>query len=160
MSARRVLTASLLLLIVGLPLFAKGTTVRITITGGDLAVPIQITDPLVAGFHVWSGAGTSSNQAQGFIVDWSSGIAQPPKALRVYEVSFFTTRRDPGTYVVRYAIDPSTDQGYVYLPGRTDAAYRDNTWLIYRGVEGNWFHAWSAWEQVAHPLITKALKNR
>jgi len=160
MRARQVANASLLLLIAALPLFAKGTTVRITITGGDLAAPIEITDPLVAGFHVWSGAGTSSNESQGFIVDWSRGITQPPNIRQVYDVSFFTTRRDPGTYVVRYGIDPSTNQGYVYLPGKNDAAYGDNTWLIYRGVEGNWFHAWNAWEQIEHPLIAKALKNR
>lgn len=151
------LTAIMALLIAPLQLSAKGDTVRITITGGDLAAPIEITDPAVAArFHVWSGPGTSSNEAQGLNVDWSRGVVEPPKGLQIYEVSFVTTRRDPGTYVVRYAIDPSTNQGYVYLPGKTDAEYRDNTWLIYRGIEGKWFHAWSEWEKLAHPLIAKA----
>jgi len=80
------------------------------------------------------GRGTSSNERQGLIVDWSRGIAKPPKDLPVYEVSIVTSRRNPGTYVVLYVIDPATDQGYVYLPGKGDPAYRDNTWLIYRGV--------------------------
>lgn len=151
------LIAPLQLLIAPLQLSAKGDTVRITITGVDLAAPIEITDPAVAPrFHLWSGPGTSSNEAQGLNVDWSRGVVEPPKGLQIYEVSFVTTPRDPGTYVVRYAIDPSTNQGYVYLPGKTDAEYRDNTWLIYRGIEGKWFHAWSEWEKLAHPLIATA----
>jgi hypothetical protein len=149
----------LALLIVPVQLSAKGDTVRITIKGGDLAAPIEITDPKVTvAFHVWSGPGTSSNEAQGLIVDWSQGVAEPPEGLQLYEVSFVTTR--PGrSYVVSYLLDPSTGEGYVYLPGKTDPAYRDNVWLIYRGVEGNWFHAWSTWEKLAHPLIAKARKT-
>jgi hypothetical protein len=151
------LTAIATLMIVPIQLSARGDTVRITITGGDLTAPIEITDPAVASrFHVWSGPGTSSNEAQGLNVDWSQGVVEPPKGLQIYEVSFITTRRDPGTYVVRYAIDPSTNHGYVYLPGKADAGYRDNVWLIYRSVEGKWFRAWSEWEKLAHPLIAKA----
>ena len=44
----------------------------------------------------------------------------------------------------------------MYLPGKTDAGYRNNVWLIYRGIEGNWFHAWNEWENLAHPLIAEA----
>jgi hypothetical protein len=41
-------------------------------------------------FQVWAGPGTSSNQAQGFIVDWSSGaIKELPKGLTRYEISFY-----------------------------------------------------------------------
>jgi len=151
------LTATVVLLIAPVQLSAKGDTVRITITGGDLAAPIEITDPAVAArFHVWSGPGTSSSEAHGLNIDWSRGVVEPPKGLQIYEVSFVTTRRNPSTYVVGYAIDSSTNQGYVYLPGKTDAAYRNNVWLIYRGIEGNWFHAWNEWEKLAHPLIAKA----
>lgn len=138
------------LLVAPVQLSAKGDTVRIVITGGDLASPIEITDA-VARFHVWSGAGTSSNERQSFIVDWARGIVEPPQRLQVYEVSFVTTRQNPGTYVVRYAIDPFTNHGYVYIP---DTA--DNMWLISRGIEGNWLHAWSEWEKLANPLIAKA----
>jgi len=37
--------------------------------------------------------------------------------------------------------DTSTGQGYVYILGKQDAAYPDNIWIIYGGVEGKWFHA-------------------
>jgi hypothetical protein len=155
------LTASLVPLILAVQLSAKGDTVRIKIEGGGLAAPIEITDPEVAGrFHVWSGAGTGSNKGQGLIVDWSRGVAEPPKGVQIYEVSFVTTRRNPSTYVVRYIIDPTTNVGYVYIPGRMDAGYWDNVSLIFRGVEGNWLHAWDEWEKVAHPVIAKARKTQ
>lgn len=151
------LTAIAALMIAPIQLSAKGDTVRITITGGDLTARIEITDPAVASrFEIWSGPGTSSNEAQGLNVDWSQGVVKRPKGLQIYQVSFITKRRDSGTYVVRYAIDASTNRGYVYLPGKADAGYQDNVWLIYRGVEGNWFRAWSEWEKLAHPLIAKA----
>lgn len=154
------LAAGLAVIITSAPVFAKGATVRITIKGGDLPAPIEITERNVAEFfHVWSGAGTSSNEAQGLIVDWSRGVAaEPPKDLPFYDVSFQTTRRERGTYVVRYVVDPSTSRGYVYIPGPADKEYPDNVWLIYRGVEGKWFHAWSDWETLARPLIANAEK--
>jgi hypothetical protein len=149
------------LLIAPAAAFAKEATVRITISGGDLAAPIEITDPAVAlRFHVWSGPGTSTNEAQGLNVDWSRGVAEPPQSLQVYDVSFVTARLNPGTYVVRYAIDPSTNHGFVYLPGRSDNGYRDNVWLIYRRMEGQWFHAWNVWENLVHPLIANARTRR
>jgi hypothetical protein len=149
------------LLMVPAQLTAKGDTVRITIKGGDLAGPIEITDSdVVRRFHVWTGPGTGSSEAPGLIVDWPRGVAEPPKNLPVYEIAFLPTRRNPGTYVVLYLIDPSTNEGFVYLPGKTDAGYADNVWLIAHGVEGNWFHAWSAWEKLAHPLIDKTRTSK
>ena len=145
------------LLVIPARLSAKGNTIRITIKGGNMAVPIEITDSAItAGFHVWSGRGTSSSEAQGLIVDWSRGMATPPKDVPVYEILFLTTRTDHSTYRVSYVVDPSTDEGYVYLPGKGEEGYQDNVWLIYRRVEGNWFHAWNEWEKLAHPMIAKA----
>ena len=154
------LPALFALLVTPAHLSAKGNTIRITIKGGDLAGPIEITDPGVAArFHVWSGPGTSSNEAQGLIVDWSRGMATPPKNVPVYEIWFLTTRPDHSNYRVSYVVDPFTDEGYVYLPGKADERYLDNVWLIYRGREGEWFHAWDEWKTLAHPLIAKAQKK-
>jgi hypothetical protein len=68
-------------------------------------------------------------------------------------VAFVTTRPNRNVYLVRYLIDLSTKRGYVYIPGKGEKGYADNTWMILRGIEGNWFHAWDAWEAIAHPLI-------
>ena len=154
--------AILALILVSAPLAGKGATERIIIKGGDLVEPIEIADSAIAGrFSVGTGPGTTPNYGgPGMIIDWDRGIVRPPRGLTVYDVLLVTTRRDPSTYVARYAIDPSTGEGYVYLPGKGEPEYRDNTWLIYRGVEGNWFHAWQEWEKVANPLIAKAVKTR
>lgn len=149
------------------PLPAKGDTVRIVIRGANLPAPVEITDPkITVRFRVWSGPGTSRrmggtllpNPDETLIVNWARP-ADPPKGLQVYDVLFETTRRNPSTYVLRYAIDPSTGEGLVYVPGRADPEFFDNTFLIYRGVEGSWFHAWRVWDEIARPLIANALAN-
>jgi hypothetical protein len=171
-----IMAASLGLSIVPASPAAGTDTIKVIIAGGDLLAPIEITNPAVlAEFNVGAGPGSTLwlNAREGvpvivdhgFIVDWKRGEVAPPRGLKTYEVSFVTTRHLirpagslPGTYVVRYAIDPSTNQGYVYLPGRGDPDYQDNVSFILRGVEGNWFHAWSEWEKVANPLIAWGLE--
>jgi hypothetical protein len=152
-----------LLLMIATPasLSAKGKTVKITIKGADLKSPIEITDTtILSNFNVWAGPGTSSNQSKGLIVDWSQGtISSPPKGLPLYEVSFyadFGNEQEKQVYVVSYEYDPSSRHGYVYVPGKEDKWWRLNVSSIFRGVEGNWFSAWSSWEDVAKPLIEKA----
>jgi hypothetical protein len=142
-------------------------TIRITIKGGNLAAPIEITGAQeVRRFRVGVGPGhyrvladgthIPIEPTKGFIVDWPKGIAEPPRGSPIYEVSFETTHTGRSIYVIRYVIDPSTKAGYVYIPGKEDAAYPDNVYIMIRGIEGNWFHAWSEWENLAHPLIARA----
>jgi hypothetical protein len=147
---------------------AGGDPIRIVIAGGTLPTPITLTDPaIMARFKVGVGPGTFelardgariTNFESSMIVDWKRGIATPPKGLPMYEVSFAIPRR--GTYFVFYAIDPATKHGYVYFPGAGDPHYESNISMIYRQIEGNRFHAWSAWEDVAHPLIVQVLAGR
>lgn len=49
-------------------------------------------------------------------------------------------------YVVFYENDPSTRQGDVYLPGRSDEHFSLNVRSIHRGVEGHWLRANQAWQ--------------
>jgi hypothetical protein len=49
----------MIMLTVPAPMFAKGETVKITITGTGLATPIEITGPKIRDFSVWSDAGAS-----------------------------------------------------------------------------------------------------
>jgi hypothetical protein len=148
-----------LLLAVGAQVFAKGPTTKITIKGADLKSPIEITDPeVLSKFEVWNGPSPRlSSNGSGFVVDWSQPVAEPPEGLQRYEVAFYAKRTNESlVYVVVYEYDPATDQGYIYFPSRTDEWYRLNVRTIYRGVEGRWFRAWSAWETVARPLIAGA----
>lgn len=161
-----VVLLTLLLVTVPLELFAKADTCKITINGADLKGPIEITDPnILANFNVWAGVGTSSTSSgvttqgdRGFIIDWPRGaVTERPKGLTRYQVSFHAKLPDERlVYVVIYEYDPANDQGYVYLPGKTDEWYQLNVGTIFRGVEGNWFFARDAWERIARPLITRA----
>jgi tetratricopeptide (TPR) repeat protein len=138
---------------------AKGKTVKVVVDGGDLAKPIEISDPnTLVHFQVWAGPGTSSNQGQAFIADWSSGaVKELPKGLTRYEVSFYVSEPEERiAYVVLYSFDASTGRGYVYIPGKSDPHFQSNVRSIFRGVEGDWFHAWTLWDNVAGPLITNA----
>ena len=130
--------------------FAKGKTTKIVIEGPDLPKPIEITDRnVLANFNVWAGP---------FIADWSRGpTAHLPQALQKYQVTFYSDERsERPSYVVYYAVAPSSNQGYVYLPGPSDKWWQLNTFSIVRGVEGKWFRVSVAWENVARPLIDKA----
>jgi hypothetical protein len=146
--------------------FAKGTTTRITVTGAGLQSPVEISDPeVLKNFNVWSGPGTFANGVEGtdgFIIDWASGaVSDRPNGLRTFELSFyvryanrpFGEQPDQLAYVVSYAVDPATDQGYVYLPGKSDERFRLNTRAIYRGREGHWFRATAAWQSAFRTVV-------
>lgn len=151
------------------PLFAKAETVKIVIQGADLGAPIQITDrKVLADIQVWSGKGTYSNspefdsEAPSFIIDWSQGTtSELPRSLPRYQISFYAKLpTERLIYLVWYAFDPVTGQGYVYLPGKNDKEYRLNVRTIIRGVEGKWFHSWSRWDEVAEKMIESRRRSQ
>lgn len=159
-----------LLLVLAVPAIAsaKGITTKVVIKSPDLTTPIEIIDPnILKDLHVWSGPGVLGNDvehSEGFIIDWAAGVvAERPKGLRQSEVSFYVKyvnrplegQEDQLAYVVFYEPDPSGKEGYIYLPGKTDEWYRLNTRAIFRGVEGNWFRATSAWQRVVTPLVAQ-----
>jgi hypothetical protein len=146
-------------------LFAKADLSKVTIKGADLKAPIEITDPkTLANLNLWTGPGTSwsggispRDWVDTFIIDWSLGVTERPKGLQRYEVSFYTKLpTERLVYVVSYEYDPAMENGYVFLPGKTDEWYRLNVSTIFRGVEGRWFRAWSGWDRIARPLIANA----
>jgi hypothetical protein len=149
--------------IVPTALFAKGETIKITIEGPGISVPIESTDGKVRDFQVWAGPEVRINgveQTEGFIIDWVHGpVAEPSAALSRYQVSFYVSGRVNGlAYVVSYAVDPKTGRGFVYLPGKGDEQYPRNAASMYHGhgLEGNWFRATTAWESFVNPLIAQA----
>ena len=166
---RAIAAAFSLLIIVSATIlvFAKGTTTKVTITSAELQSPIEISDSeVLKNFNVWSGPGTFSNNVEGtegFIIDWASGVVtERPSGLRRFELSFyvryanrpFGEQMDQLAYIVSYAVDPATGQGYVYLPGKADDPYRLNTKAIYRGREGNWFRPTAAWQSAFKTSFT------
>jgi hypothetical protein len=160
---KRLLSVLFILLLLTIPaeLFAKAETSKIIIEGADLSTPIEITNPkTLANFYVWTGTGTSCTggcstpSTESFIIDWSQPVAGHASGLHRYKVSFYAKMPDERLiYVVFYEYDPTTEHGYIYLPGRADESYWLNMGTIARGVEGKWFRASGAWEHVARPLI-------
>ena len=139
---------------------AKGPTSRITIVDTLRGTSTDITDPVVLSrFTVWDGPGTYSTTngqttegRDGFIADWRSGpLDSRPPGLTRYEVRFFVRHNtDPVerlAYTVFYERDPSSGNGFVYVPGKTDEQYRLNVASILRGsrFEGRWFRANQNW---------------
>lgn len=140
-------------------LAAKEKTRKITVSGGNLAKAVEITDPkILDNFDVWTGPGTSGNEAEGFIVQWSRGAtAEPPTRLSQYLVSFYTERSaEQPFYVVSYCYDPSRRRGYVFFPGFSDKWYSQDVGTIFRGVEGDWYLSRPVWDTTVEPLIAKA----
>lgn len=137
---------------------------QITITGPALAKPVEITDEdMLVRFFFGSGPGNHSSDGRdyaaqpSFIVDWPRGTTvEPAKELPRYEVEFQTDRAGMSAYRVTYVYDAGTGQGFVYLPGKTDPRYAGNAGLIVRGIEGNWFHAWNAWDAAVKPWLAGA----
>lgn len=151
-------------LLLAISLASKGATTRITIRDTVSGRSVDITDEAVLErFNVWTGPGTFVNGvegSEGFIIDWKSGIvAQRPDGIRRYEVRFFVNASSPvneqPAYVVFYEHDVRSQQGFVYLPGKSDEPYRLNTRTISRGhgYEGNWFHANTAWKTAIQAVI-------
>src|SRR5262245_25733835 len=114
-------TCLAVVVLLSLPLAAKGPTLKITIKGSDLPKSIDITDPAVLQqFNIWTGPGTSSNEAKSFIVDWSRGVVTDRlTGLRPYQILFYADHvsgTNQPAYVVSYEYDDSSGHGYVYLP--------------------------------------------
>jgi hypothetical protein len=165
---KRVVAAVFIMLGATIFVSAKGRTTKIEVTGAQLRTPVEITDPeILKNFNVWSGPGTFVNGlegTEGFIIDWPSGaVREQPKGVS-YEVLFYVKyenrsasgQEDQLAYKVFYATDPSSGEGYVYLPGKGDEPYRLNTKAIFRGREGNWFHATAGWQSAVDRLIAQA----
>ncbi len=158
--------------------WSKGETAKIEIKGDDLNSPIEITDPNIVGsFNIWNGPGVSTSgpdgvpyppaymnphKTAGRFIDWPKGTAeQLPDGLKSYEVKFHIAGRDSesgvlGTYHVVYSFNPSVPRGYMYLPTQQERGA--NTQFIVHGVEGTWFYASAAWEELVRPIIGKAIK--
>ena len=162
------------LAILALPIVAwsKGETIQIEIEGGDLASPIEITDPaIVSKFNIWNGPGVSTsqygvpdppayldpNRPAGRFIDWPKGIAEKrPQGLDRYQVTFRIAGPENSpqslrSYKVIYEFGPNSDKGYMYLPDFSDPEFRNG--LIYHGVEGNWFYSSESWESLMKPVI-------
>jgi hypothetical protein len=121
---------------------AKGTTVKLTLSGPGLAAPIEIVAPAVlTGSNVWEGS---------FIGD-KLGAAPPVKA-PIYILTFDVQlpewmRQGVKTmYTVSLARDAKSGELLLNLPGPGEAGYLRNVGTILRdGQDGHWHRPPLAW---------------
>ena len=165
------------LALTSVPAWSKSRTIRIEISAASLAVPLEITDPaIVDHFNIWNGPGVGVNgqpvhmnphtlERIGAFIDWPRGkVSARPTGTKLFDVVFHQGGRERmqewhRRYVIRYAYDPATDGGYIYLPGRNDGDdHIRNVFSIVHGIEGNWFHSSTAWERLVRPLIEGATR--
>jgi len=145
-----VLTLAFLLLFLGMAqaTSAKPPTVKIIISGGGLTRAIEATDQRILDIsNVWSGQ----------FLDGSKDTAkEPPRGLQRYEVSFYIKIADDEVrkkYVFYYYPNPSTEPGYIYLPGKGETWYPLNVGAIIRdGQDGKWNYASPEWEDLIKPM--------
>ena len=64
---------------------------------------------------------------------WRNGQTQ--RDLKSTYVPFVATRQNPARAWFGVQ-DPFANEETFTFPGKTDAGYRDNVWLIYREIEG------------------------
>jgi hypothetical protein len=149
-----IFSVAFLLMILGMPeaASAKAPTVKIIISGGGLTRPIEVTDQRILDMsNIWS--------AQ--FLDRSKGTAkEPPRGLQHYEVSFYIKTADNEIrkkYVLYYYPGPSTEPGYIYLPGKGEAWYFLNVGAILRDKQdGKWNYASPAWEDLIKSMFANA----
>jgi hypothetical protein len=147
--------------------WSKGDITKITIERIGTDAAVEITEPEVLDrFVIWSGPGVvgwdmaktiPQPDDAAFIVDWTQGtLASVPGTLATYKVTLYVDRYDPpcNKYEVLYQAD-EVGTGYVYLPRWDEEIGRCNMSLIARDVEGNWFRASQAWDDVAKRVVAK-----
>jgi hypothetical protein len=149
--------------------------VLLEVMGGNLSSTIEITDPKIDDFNIWSGPGVNGAalaQAEGFIINWKAGVVpEPQPEVDHYQVAFYVGCRaipdHPNclaekphlAYVVLFDYDRKSKQGFVYLPRVKEPWWGNlNCGSICRGngIEGHWFHAADAWLSFVEPILHEA----
>jgi hypothetical protein len=164
------------LVLVATPSWGKSETIKLEITGPGLDRPLYITDrDILERFTIWVAvssarkmAARNPDQPLKTYADYVRGEVTQPEGLRMYTVTFHQGNGmgEPlsgwhGTYVVTYGRDPSSGQGYIYVPGGKDGeVFQRNVFSISTGAEGKWFHSSKAWEQRVAPLIQQGATLR
>jgi hypothetical protein len=146
-----------LMLVIGHPLGARGNavTVRIEISGGRLAGPVAVTDqPLLELSSVYAGAFLGP-VISAIDPNWDRYQVVLLSEARTFAPELALTGvRKP--YLLHYAMNPETREGFVYLPARGEDGYRGNISIIIRdGHDGRWHHAFPIWAELLNAHILR-----
>jgi hypothetical protein len=137
-------------------LFGKAETARVTVSGGGLANPIQITDAKVLEVsNAWGGEFLDASRPP---------LMQAPNVDNPYEVTFYSWIADNDirkTCVFFYSPSSAPGvQGVIYLPGKGALARLNSGTIIRGGRDGKWSFASPTWEALIKPFIATAVAGR
>ena len=167
----RYLKAAVVLLLCASLCAAKSQITRIEVFR-DGAQLLGIEGPATGGLNFWSGPGTGGAEAgmsshSNDIADWKHGAVAPPAdGVPVYKVVFLCEACEPARkdawrcYGVRYAPGARRAPGLIQVPAAGDAEFPLNVQTIFRGIEGQWFHASAKWEEIVGAAIEDAVARR
>lgn len=127
---------------------AKAPTVRITVAGGKLARPVEITDiEALRLSNAWGAA---------FLDGSRPPLKEAPKVRSTYEVTLYSEIANNDirkTCVFYYAPASSAKQGLIYLPGKGTLWVLNAGTIIRHGRDGEWSYASPAWEALIKSYI-------
>ena len=129
-------------LLVSIGLEAKGTTVKLTVTGPGLAAPVEIVERAILDqSNVWDGS---------FIGDTleAAPLAPPPRYTVTFDVQLPAWQRAgvKRMYTVSVARDARSGGLVLYLPGRGEPGYGLNAGTMLRdSQDGRWHRPPAAW---------------
>ena len=149
------LLVSATLLVMPSALSGKAETARVTITGGGLASPIQITDAKVLELsRAWGAEFLDSSRPP---------LTQTPNVSSPYEVTFNSRMGDNDirkTCVFFYSPGSVAAPGIIYLPRKGPVWWLNSGTIIREGRDGKWSYASPAWEALIKPFIARAAARR
>ena len=156
-TTRRMLVVLALSVAAGIPLLARGNavTVRVDIKAAGSTTVVPVTHPdLLDRSHVYAGA------FLGTVTDRAIDPAWPR-----YVITLLVEPRTPmpalaptgvfKPYVMHYAVDPASGEGFLYLPGHGEDGYRLNTNLIIRDGDGRWHRADPTWAGLLNAYLPR-----
>lgn len=123
-------------------------TVRLDIAGPSLPKPLVVTEPALLELSNVYGGRFLGPLTDPVDPDWQRFVVSFAVGLRTTYPELALTGIQK-TYVVHYARDPGTDEGYVYLPGRGEPGHRLNIGIMLRDEnDGRWHKAGREWAEL------------
>jgi hypothetical protein len=132
--ARPHLLVALTLLLMPPPVSGNATTARVTITGGGLTRPIQITDAKVLE--------ASNAWGEEFLDASRPPLTQFPNVGGPYEVAFYSGSPTDMSKTCVFFYSPSDSvAGVIYLPGKGALWVLNAGTVVRQGRDGKWSYA-------------------
>lgn len=146
----------LVIVLMAVPVLAKGPVGKITIESPNLPGSVEITDPeIVNRFNPWA--------AQ--FIGMVGPFRRPPDVglQTPYQVYFYMENghdQQELSYMLYYYPQPAGTRGYIYMPGKGEPYYPLNVRTILREEsDGRWHQSTPVWEGAFEQILSEHTNN-